>query len=196
MPNNEIKYDLIIRDAVEKHFPELLQGLGAIAHLWIRAQIWQESRMNPLAVSPAGARGLMQLMPETAVGIGIKNVFDPVDNITGGVRYMAQQWRHLDEVPDQVERLRFALASYNGGRGYINMAFVLAREAQGLAGSHTGWRLDGRPAGDFQYWSFTKAFLSDSRCIVRGRHPDYMQIRDYVSKIEERYLYYRSGRSV
>lgn len=195
-PKTEMQYDQLIRHAVEQHFPELLQALGDGAHLWLRAQIWQESRMDHFAVSEAGARGLMQIMPETAIGLGVENIFDPAENITAGVRYMAQQWRRLPEIPLPEERLRFALASYNGGRGYINMAMVIAREAEGLSGSHTGWRLDGCLSGDFQHWCFLKAFLSDTRCVVRGRRPDYQQIRDYVSKIEERYLYYRSGMSV
>ncbi|MFK5926961.1 MAG: transglycosylase SLT domain-containing protein [Desulfuromusa sp.] len=189
---NEFKYDLIIRPAVEEYFPELLQGLGNDAHLWIRAQIWQESRMNHRAVSPAGARGLMQLMPATAVELGVENVFDPNENIRAGIGYMSRQWQRLTEIPTPLERIRYALASYNGGRGYINMAMVLAREAEGLGGSHSGWRIDGMPPGNFQQWKLLKGYLADSRCLVRGRHPDYRQMHDYVAKIEKRYRHYRT----
>src|SRR5262245_44089980 len=54
----------------------------------VHAIIWAESSYNPDAVSPAGASGLMQLMPETARSYGVKDVFDPEQNIRAGVRIM------------------------------------------------------------------------------------------------------------
>jgi len=188
---NDYQFDLIIQDALEHRAPELLRGLDHDAHLWIRAQIWQESRFNPLAKSPAGARGLMQLMPATAFELGVENIVDPVENIFAGVTYLGKQWGRLSEIPDPFERMRFALASYNGGRGYVNMAMVIAREAEGLAGSYYGWIEDGHPAGNFQRWDYSSRFLYDPRCIVHGRHPDHQQMTDYVALIEKRTDYYR-----
>lgn len=74
----------------------------------INAVIKQESGGDPTVVSSAGAKGLMQLMDETAEDLNVKNVFDPRENIFAGSRYLKQQ---LDEFKD----LKLALAAYNAG---------------------------------------------------------------------------------
>jgi soluble lytic murein transglycosylase-like protein len=75
----------------------------------VHAMIWAESSFNPNAVSPAGASGLMQLMPETARSYGVDNVFDPEENIRAGVKMMGQLLAQFD---GDVE---LALAAYNAG---------------------------------------------------------------------------------
>jgi soluble lytic murein transglycosylase-like protein len=82
--------------------PALLAGL-----------IKQESGFNPNAGSPAGARGLAQLMPGTAAGLGVTNVLDPVQSINGGAKYLKQQ---LDAFGGDVAK---ALAAYNAGPGAV-----------------------------------------------------------------------------
>ena len=73
-----------------------------------------ESRYNRLAVSPKGASGLMQLMPETAARFGVRNIFDPRENIMAGASYL--RWL-LDRFAGNV---RLALAGYNAGEGAVD----------------------------------------------------------------------------
>jgi len=82
--------------------PALLAGL-----------IRQESNFDPSAVSPAGARGLTQLMPGTAAGLGVTDASDPAQAIDGGARYLRQQ---LDAFGNDPVR---ALAAYNAGPGAV-----------------------------------------------------------------------------
>ena len=81
--------------------------------LLVHAVIHCESAYNRLAVSPKGAEGLMQLIPDTARRMGVRNSFDSRQNIEGGVRY-------LRELQDRYEDLRFVLAAYNAGEGAVD----------------------------------------------------------------------------
>lgn len=81
----------------------------------LEAVVWQESRWNERAVSPASARGLAQLMPGTARELGV-NPDDPSANLEGGARYLRQQ---LDAFGGDVEK---ALAAYNAGPHRVRRA--------------------------------------------------------------------------
>lgn len=187
----EDRFDAIIFLTVDQHLPELLRDLGPSAWLWVKAQIWQESRFNPMAVSEAGAAGLMQLMPGTDRDVdGDLDRFDPAGNIDNGVRYLAEQYRKFPEIPDPRQRICFALAAYNCGRQYLNRALELAREAEGLPGSLGGWRALGSPAGAFQLWPVGLDFLAADDCTVEGLHAEFRQVADYVEKISGRFNFY------
>jgi soluble lytic murein transglycosylase-like protein len=74
----------------------------------------QESSFKSRAISPKGARGLMQLMPGTAARYGVTNIFDPKQNIEGGARYMRFLLNRFDG------DLSLALAGYNAGEGAVD----------------------------------------------------------------------------
>ena len=80
----------------------------------IKAIIRAESGFNPIAVSRKGARGLMQLMPETAQRLNVSNTFNPRDNIEGGVRY----FKYLLSLFNN--DLRLSLAAYNAGENLVS----------------------------------------------------------------------------
>jgi soluble lytic murein transglycosylase-like protein len=77
------------------------------------AQMHQESSFKRGAISPKGARGLMQLMPGTAARFGVTNIFDPKQNIEGGARYMRFLLDHFNG------DVSLALAGYNAGEGAV-----------------------------------------------------------------------------
>jgi hypothetical protein len=79
----------------------------------VKAVIMAESSYNPRAVSPRGAVGLMQLMPNTAESLGVANSFNPEQNILGGTKY-------LKKLIDQFHGdIKLALAAYNAGPAHV-----------------------------------------------------------------------------
>jgi len=93
----------------------------------LASMIYQESRFDPHAQSWAGAYGLMQLMPNTAKRFGVKLDSPPEQHIRAGADFI--KWlnnRFIEKVPDEQERIKFILASYNIGYGHIEDAMKLA----------------------------------------------------------------------
>lgn len=110
----ETLYEPLIRRAEARYRlpPMLLQAL-----------VWQESRFNPMAVSPAGAAGLAQLMPATARELGVNNRHDPAQNIDGGARYLRQMLNKFGAI-------HLALAAYNAGPGAVRKAAGIPRNGE------------------------------------------------------------------
>jgi soluble lytic murein transglycosylase-like protein len=100
-PKASLRYDLLIRSLAVKH---------GISPSLIHAMIKNESNYNPHAVSSKGAKGLMQLMPETASDYGVDDPYDPRQNIEAGIKHI----KNLLSVYDG--KLNLALAAYNAGQ--------------------------------------------------------------------------------
>lgn len=110
----ESLYEPLIREAEVRY--RLPPGL-------MRALVWAESRFNPMAISPAGAAGLAQLMPATARELGVRNRHDPAQNIDGGARYLRQMLDRFGEI-------HLALAAYNAGPGAVARAGGIPRNRE------------------------------------------------------------------
>lgn len=107
----EALYEPLIREAEARYRlpPRLFQAL-----------VWAESRFDPLAISPAGAAGLAQLMPGTANDLGVTNRQDPNQNIDGGARYLRQML-------DRFGAVHLALAAYNAGPSAVMKAGAIPK---------------------------------------------------------------------
>jgi soluble lytic murein transglycosylase-like protein len=112
--DNNSSFVASIRDS--KQYDSLISEFSRKYHVdfaLIKAIIRAESGFNPLAVSRKGAKGLMQLMPETAQRVNVSNVFNPRENIEGGVRH----FKYLLSLFDN--DLRLSLAAYNAGENIV-----------------------------------------------------------------------------
>ncbi len=182
---NDSRYDSLIQQCTRRVFPDCAWTL-------IKAQCAQESGFDPEAKSPCGALGLMQIMPTTAwqvFRLKEDDLLDPEKNLTAGITYFRMQFEHLPEIPYHDERLKFSLAAYNCGRGYINKALELAYELE--CGTPMPAGHIGAVPGYWQTWEHSKETLKSALCRVNGRTPDWRQAIDYVEKIWGRYLKYR-----
>jgi membrane-bound lytic murein transglycosylase F len=150
----------------------------------LTALMYQESRFDPGERSWAGAMGLMQLLPETAARYGVHDLYNPESNIEAGTRHLV--W--LDEIwgkliPDDEERVKFILASYNAGSGHVldarRLALKYGRDPS-LWDGHTAEYLRRKS----QRLYFNDPVVQHGYC--RGQEP-----YDYVEEILERYEHYK-----
>ena len=155
----------------------------------LAAQCYQESTFDPQARSWAGASGLMQIMPATAdhLGLSRSDINDPEKNIAAAVKYLGELEQTFSDVRERSERIKFVLASYNGGAFHIRDAMALAEK-------------NGR---NRYRWSDVEFFvLGLSRPeyyndpLVRYGYMRGSETVDYVRRIHERWNGYRGVKTI
>jgi soluble lytic murein transglycosylase-like protein len=107
-PKSDETYKTYNREEIQRFVRESARKYSLDERLLI-SMIRAESDFNPLAVSARGARGLMQLMPETATSYKVNNSFDPRENLEAGARYLKDLLQQFNQ------NLILALAAYNAG---------------------------------------------------------------------------------
>jgi len=108
IPSNDVKQEHTLMSQIEEAIDDAAYKYKVPAPL-IKAMIRQESNFDPNCTSTVGAVGLMQLMPDTAVGLGISNPFDIRQNIDGGTKYIKQLLTRFNS------DFSLAIAAYNAG---------------------------------------------------------------------------------
>ncbi|MEG1579698.1 MAG: transglycosylase SLT domain-containing protein [Bacteroidaceae bacterium] len=152
----------------------------------LAAQCYQESGFDPEAISWAGARGLMQIMPATAAHLGLSqhDIHQPSANIAAGTRYIGELLQKFRDVPDRVERIKFVLASYNGGYYHIRDAMSLARKHGQNPYAWSG-------VGPYVLKLSERAYYTDA--VVKNGYMVGKETYGYVNSIMERWTLYRGG---
>lgn len=147
--------------------------------------IYQESRFKPYAVSWAGAKGLMQLMPRTAREYGIDSSSNVYDNINAGIQYIKFLNREVDKLlSDKTDKIKFILAAYNAGIGHLEDAIMLAKK---YGRNPNIW--DDNVAYFIEMKS-TKKYYTDP--IVKYGYCRGQETTQYVSIILERFEHYKN----
>lgn len=111
-------YNVVAASSLDKLIEQIAQNYH-IHPAFVHAVIKAESNYNPRARSPKGALGLMQLMPKTAQKFGVTNVYNPVENVEGGVRYLRYLLDLYAPLGDK-NQARLSLAAYNAGENAVD----------------------------------------------------------------------------
>ncbi len=143
---NTSPFSSLVGNRISEYDEIIKVGAEQLGWDWrlLASVVYKESRFDTVAVSYAGAQGLLQLMPVTLERFGVTNANDPQQSLLGGVKYL----RYLDKfwmerIPDSNERLKFILASYNIGQGHVEDA----------------WRLTLKFGKNTQSWEQVSSFL-------------------------------------
>ena len=150
----------------------------------LAAQCYQESCFDPKAHSWAGACGLMQIMPSTADHLALprNRIYDPEANVAAASRYMRELQEEFKDVGNPAERLKFALAAYNGGLHHVRDAMALTKKHGGV---QYRW-------GDVRHYILALSnpeFYRDP--VVKSGYMRGMETANYVDMIVERQRQYR-----
>ena len=153
------------------------------------AQCYQESTFDARAVSWAGAKGMMQIMPSTADALGLPQdkLYDPESNIAAAVKYIGQLDAHFQDIGDRRERISFILAAYNGGRHHIRDAMALARRD---GKNPFRWR----EVAQYVLRLSIPQYYSDP--IVKYGYMRGTETVDYVDKIHQRWRSYQGVKTI
>lgn len=166
----------------DEMFKRYSRGIGWDWRL-LAAQCYQESTFDPEAVSWAGAKGLMQIMPKTADHLGLPRdmITDPEQNIAAATRYLHELEHEFNYIHDRTERQNMVLASYNGGISHIQDAMRLAARDNRNAQRWDDVREYVLKLKDPQYYQDTLVHYG----YMRGT-----ETADYVDRIRARYNEY------
>lgn len=153
------------------------------------AQSYQESTFDPQAKSWAGACGLMQIMPSTAsdLGLPMTQIHDPESNIAAAAKLLDQLEAKFRDVPGRQERIKFVLASYNGGYHHV-------RDAMALTTKHGGNKYSWNDVSKYILLLSSPQYYRDP--VVRFGYMRGSETVDYVSKIHQRWHSYRGVKTV
>lgn len=174
------------KGGVISHYDHLFQQYSQpIRWDWrlMAAQCYQESTFDPKAVSFAGAKGLMQIMPGTAdlLGLPRDQMYDPEKNIAAAAKYLGQLEGKWSEIQNRSERTNFILASYNGGIHHIRDAMALARRD---GKNPHSWR----EVSEYVLKLAQPKYYNDP--IVKHGYMRGSETVDYVAKIRQRHQGY------
>ena len=150
----------------------------------VKSLIYQESMFEPTNKSWVGAQGLMQLMPATAKELGVTDPHDPDQNIKAGTKYLKRMYDYWEGIPDSIQRIKLAMASYNAGYGHI-------KDAKKLAKKFNKDTLNWDNGIDFFVLNLSKSEYYNDPVVeygyARGSEP-----YEYVDEIFERYDNYKA----
>lgn len=185
MPHTSI---LSVRDGKISHFDNLFKKYAKeIGWDWrlLASLAYTESNFDTTAVSWAGAKGLMQLMPATARAMGIPpgKEQNPEESIKAAIKYIASTNKSLKIIPDEKERINFILASYNAGLGHIYDAMALAEK---YGKNKFVWKDN---VENFILLKSNEEYFSDPVCkngYFRG-----IETYNFVREINQRHEFYR-----
>lgn len=151
------------------------------------AQCYQESTFDPEARSWAGALGLMQIMPATAeqLGLPMSKIHDPESNIAAAAKFLGQLDGKFSDIPARSERIKFVLASYNGGFHHIRDAMALTTKN---GGNPHSWN----DVSKYVLLLSSPQYYRDP--VVKYGYMRGSETVGYVSKIHQRWESYRGVR--
>jgi len=183
---NDSKYYSLNNEQISMYDDAIKKYADEIGWDWrlIAAQVYQESKFNPNASSWAGAGGLMQIMPSTAMDLELENISDPVESLRAGTTYLNQIYERFEHIEDTINRQKFALAAYNCGYGHVLDAQRVAAK-EGLDSIVWKDNLEKALLKLSYPTTYNKPYVKYG--YVRGSEP----VR-YVNEIFERYSHYKT----